>query len=57
MNLTATCSAVIKRGLPKKMKDPGSFTIVDLTKTHIRVYDTITIGLLSNPWHRCHKTC
>ena len=27
MNLTATCSAVIKRGLPEKMKDPGSFTI------------------------------
>ena len=27
VNLTATCSAVIKRGLPKKMKDPGSFTI------------------------------
>ena len=27
MNLTATCRAVIKRGLPEKMKDPGSFTI------------------------------
>ena len=27
MNLTATCSALIKRDLPKKMKDPGSFTI------------------------------
>ena len=27
VNLTATCSAVIKRGLPEKMKDPGSFTI------------------------------
>ena len=27
VNLTTTCSAVIKRGLPKKMKDPGSFTI------------------------------
>ena len=27
MNLTATFSAVIKRGLPEKMKDPGSFTI------------------------------
>ena len=26
VNLTATCSAVIKRGLPEKMKDPGSFT-------------------------------
>ena len=26
-NFTATCSAVIKRGLPEKMKDPGSFTI------------------------------
>ena len=27
VNLTAICSAVIKRGLPEKMKDPGSFTI------------------------------
>ena len=27
VNLTATCSAVIKRGLPENMKDPGSFTI------------------------------
>ena len=27
MNLAATCSVVIKRGLPEKMKDPGSFTI------------------------------
>ena len=27
VNLTATCSAVIKRGLPEKMKDPGNFTI------------------------------
>ena len=27
VNLTATCSAVIKRGLPEKMKDPRSFTI------------------------------
>ena len=27
MNLIVTCSAVIKRGLPEKMKDPGSFTI------------------------------
>ena len=27
VNLTATYSAVIKRGLPEKMKDPGSFTI------------------------------
>ena len=27
VNLTVTCSAVIKRGLPEKMKDPGSFTI------------------------------
>ena len=27
MNLTATCSAVIKKTLPEKMKDPGSFTI------------------------------
>ena len=27
VNLTATCSAVIKRALPEKMKDPGSFTI------------------------------
>ena len=26
-NLTATCSAVIQRSLPTKMKDPGSFTI------------------------------
>ena len=24
VNLTATCSAVIKRGLPEKMKDPGT---------------------------------
>ena len=27
LNLTATCSAVIQRSLPAKMKDPGSFTI------------------------------
>ena len=27
VNLTTTCSAVIKRGLPEKMKDPRSFTI------------------------------
>ena len=27
VNLTATCSAVIKRGLPETMKDPRSFTI------------------------------
>ena len=27
VNLTSTCSAVIKRGLPEKTKDPGSFTI------------------------------
>ena len=27
VSLTATCRAVIKRGLPEKMKDPGSFTI------------------------------
>ena len=27
VNFTATCSAVIKKGLPEKMKDPGSFTI------------------------------
>ena len=27
VNLTATCSAVIKKTLPEKMKDPGSFTI------------------------------
>ena len=27
VNLTATCSVVIKRDLPEKMKDPGSFTI------------------------------
>ena len=27
VNLTATCSAVIKRGLPEKIKDPGSFII------------------------------
>ena len=27
VNLTTTCSAMIKRGLPEKMKDPGSFTI------------------------------
>ena len=26
VNLTATCSAVIQRSLPAKMKDPGSFT-------------------------------
>ena len=26
-NLTATCSAVIQRSLPAKMKDPGSLTI------------------------------
>ena len=24
VNLTATCNAVIKRGLPEKMKDPGA---------------------------------
>ena len=27
VNLTATCTVVIKRGLPEKMKDAGSFTI------------------------------
>ena len=27
VNRTATCSAVIKKNLPEKMKDPGSFTI------------------------------
>ena len=27
VNLTATCSAVIKKEFPEKMKDPGSFTI------------------------------
>ena len=27
VNLSATCSAVIKKTLPEKMKDPGSFTI------------------------------
>ena len=27
VNLTATCSAVIKQKIPAKMKDPGSFTI------------------------------
>ena len=27
VNLTTTCSTMIKRGLPEKMKDPGSFTI------------------------------
>ena len=27
VNLTATCSALMKKELPKKMKDPGSFTI------------------------------
>ena len=27
MNLIVTCSAVIKKNLPEKMKDPGSFTI------------------------------
>ena len=27
VNLTETCSVVIKRGLPEKMKDLGSFTI------------------------------
>ena len=27
VNLTATCSALMKRELPEKMKDPGSFTI------------------------------
>ena len=27
VNLTATCSAVIQKNLPEKMKDPGSFTI------------------------------
>ena len=27
MNLTATCSAVIKKNLPENMKDPGNFTI------------------------------
>ena len=27
VNLTATCNAVMKKELPEKMKDPGSFTI------------------------------
>ena len=28
VNLTATCNVVIKKTLPEKMKDPGSFTIL-----------------------------
>ena len=31
VNLTATCSAVIKKELQEKMKDPGSFTIPCIT--------------------------
>ena len=31
--------------------------IVDRTKTHVRIYKTSAKGLLSNPRHRCHKTC
>ena len=27
VNLTATCSTIMKKELPEKMKDPGSFTI------------------------------
>ena len=27
VNLTTTCSAIIRQKLPPKMKDPGSFTI------------------------------
>ena len=27
MSLTATCSAVIQKSLPKKIQDPSSFTI------------------------------
>ena len=27
VSLTTTCSAVIQKSLPKKMQDPGSFTI------------------------------
>ena len=27
VSLIATCSAVVQRSLPKKMQDPGSFTI------------------------------
>ena len=27
MNLIATCSVLIQRSLPKKIKDPGNFTI------------------------------
>ena len=27
VNLTATCSVVIQKSLPEKMKDPGNFTI------------------------------
>ena len=37
--------------------EPPCQATVDRTKTHIRIYDTITKGLLSNLWHRCHKTC
>ena len=32
VNLTATCSALMKKELPKKMKDPGSFTIPCIIK-------------------------
>ena len=40
----------------KVLVDPGSAT-VNRTKTHIRIYNTITKGLLSNPRQRRHKTC
>ena len=35
----------------------GAIKLVDLTKTHIQIYDVATKGLVINPWQQYHKTC
>ena len=44
-------------GQPSGSSDRLIVIHVDRIKTHIQIYDTITKGLLSNPWQRRHKTC
>ena len=33
-NLVTTCSAIIKKNMPQKMQDPGSFTIPCIIRNH-----------------------
>ena len=53
VSLTATCNAVIQNSLPKKMQDPGSFTIpweighADIGKTLCDFGDSINLMPLS----------